>query len=172
MNKIALIGTSSVGKTTLFNKLQEILPQYSFYNETTRTALKHGFNINTSGDEVTQLVISSLHLENLLTTNNSIYDRCYLDLLVYTDSLNIDKRTLDIIENIWVKVKDQYTHYIYIPIEFDIVDDNVRTLDEHWRRNVDSLFIFYLEKYKINYLTISGTVDNRIEQILKFIGEK
>jgi nicotinamide riboside kinase len=171
MNKIALIGTSSVGKTTIFNILKSRLPHYNFYNETTRTALKYGFNINTDGDELTQLAISSLHIENLLTNKSAIYDRCYLDLLVYSDSLNINNRTLDIIESIWSRVKDQYTHYIYLPIEFEIVDDNVRTLDDDWRVKVDNLFVSYLKKYKINYLTITGSNENRLKQILKYIGE-
>ena len=81
MKRIALVGASSVGKTTVYELLKSKLPEYDFINESTRTVGKYGFPINEDGTSETQLAISSFHLEALLTPKDVILDRCYLDSL-------------------------------------------------------------------------------------------
>ena len=39
-----------------------------------------------------------------------------------------------------IELKHEYTHYIYFPIEFDSVDDGVRSVNEKWRRDIDDEF--------------------------------
>ena len=170
LKRIALVGTSSVGKTTVFELLKNRLPKYEFISETTRTVKSYDFPINESGIDSTQLAISSLHLYNLNQPYNLVLDRCYLDLLVYSKLIEgISPNTTAFIQNMWEKVKDEYTHMVYFPIEFKAVDDGVRSTDEEWRKRVDSQFVKELEKYKLNYLTISGSPIQRVDQILNYI---
>ena len=94
-----------------------------------------------------------------------------MDLVVYTRNLpNVRMNTKAFIQNTWNRVKDEYTHYIYFPIEFDAVDDGVRSVNEKWRRKVDKGFVEQLEllpDYK--RLTITGSPMMRVEQIMEFI---
>ena len=94
-----------------------------------------------------------------------------MDLVVYTRNLpNVRMNTKAFIQNTWNRVKDEYTHYIYFPIEFDAVDDGVRSVNEKWRRKVDEGFIEQLEQlpdYK--RLTITGSPMQRVDQIMEFI---
>ena len=76
IKRIALVGASSTGKTTVYELLKNKLPKYEFINESTRSVAKYGFPINELGTSETQLAISSFHLEALLSGNNSLLDRC------------------------------------------------------------------------------------------------
>ena len=170
IKRIALVGASSTGKTTVYELLKNKLPKYEFINESTRTVGSYGFPINEAGTSETQLAISSFHLEALIQPYNLILDRCYMDLVVY--SKYMDKLSLEAYNYIfetWKRVKDEYTHYVYFPIEFDSVDDGVRSVNEDWRRQVDAEFQEQLKLVREPYLTVTGSPMERLNQILEFI---
>lgn len=173
MKRVALVGASSVGKTTVSELLKNELPEFDFVNESTRTIAKYGFPINEAGTSETQLAISSFHLEALLSPKDLILDRCYLDLVVYSNHMNnISDSANNYILNTWTRVYDQYTHFIYFPIEFKSVDDGVRSVNEEWRTKIDLHFKASLEALKVlgkDYLTVTGSPKQRVEQILKYI---
>ena len=170
IKRIALVGASSTGKTTVYELLKNKLPKYEFVNESTRTVAEYGFPINEQGTSETQLAISSFHLEALLRPYNMILDRCYLDLVVYSSLMpNCSEETFGYIDATWERIKDEYTHYIYFPIEFDAVDDGVRSIDENWRQDVDKEFYLNLQEVRQPYLTVTGSPMQRVEQILDFI---
>ena len=169
IKRIALVGASSTGKTTVFELLKNKFPKYEFVNESTRSVAKYGFPINEFGTDATQLAISSFHLEALLRPGNILFDRGYLDLLVYTNHMDVDDSTKNFIEDTWHRVKGEYTHYIYFPIEFKSVDDGVRSVNEEWREKIDKEFQDVLEGTRRPFLTVSGSPMQRVEQILDYI---
>lgn len=176
MNRIALVGASSVGKTTVFNLLKEHLPFYEFRNESTRSVASYGFPINEEGTPETQLAIASFHLEALQTFQNTVYDRCFLDLVVYSETMtDLPERVLKFIKDTGDRVYKHYTHFVYFPIEFKSVDDGVRSLNEEWRYKIDTSFRNHLDEIhksrEKNYLTVTGSPNQRVQQILKFIKE-
>ena len=169
VKRVALVGASSTGKTTVYELLKGKLPKFEFVNESTRTVGSYGFPINEFGTDATQLAISSFHLEALLKPGNIIFDRGYLDLLVYTNYMDVSNSTKDYIEDTWNRVKNEYTHYVYFPIEFKSVDDGVRSVNEEWREDIDKEFQLLLEGVRKPYLTVTGSPLQRVEQILDFI---
>jgi len=171
IKRIALVGASSTGKTTVFELLKGKLPKYEFINESTRTVKSYGFPINEFGTDATQLAISSFHLEALLKPGNILLDRGYLDLLVYTNFMDVSDSTKNYIEDTWNRIKGEYTHYVYFPIEFDSVDDGVRSVNEEWRKEIDKEFKLLLDGVRKPYLTVTGSPLQRVEQILNFINE-
>jgi uridine kinase len=170
MKRVALVGASSVGKTTVYELLKDRLPEFNFINESTRTVGKYGFPINEAGTSETQLAISSFHLEALLTPKDVILDRCYLDLLVYSTYMeNISDSTYNYILDTWMRVKDQYTHFIYFPIEFTSKKDGIRSTNEEWRTLVDREFQKMIRTVKVPVLRVTGTPEERVSQILDFL---
>ena len=169
IKRVALVGASSTGKTTVYELLKGKLPKYEFINESTRTVASYGFPINEFGTDATQLAISSFHLEALLKPGNIIFDRGYLDLLVYTNFMDVKNETKDYIEDTWNRIKGEYTHYVYFPIEFKSVDDGVRSVNEEWREDIDKEFQLLLDGVRKPYLTVTGSPLQRVEQILDFI---
>ena len=170
IKRVALVGASSTGKTTVYELLKGKLPKFEFINESTRTVGSYGFPINEKGTDATQLAISSFHLEALLNPGNIIFDRGYLDLLVYSRYMDeISVEAYNYIEATWNRVKNEYTHYIYFPIEFASVDDGVRSVNEEWRKAIDEEFQLLLDGVRKPYLTVTGSPLQRVEQILNFI---
>lgn len=170
VNRVALVGASSTGKTTVYELLKNKIPKYEFINESTRSVAEYGFPINEKGTSKTQLAISSFHLEALLRPGNLLLDRCYMDLMVYSNFMpGIDTPSHSYIEDTWNRVKKQYTHYIYFPIEFKSVDDGVRSVNEEWRVKIDKEFKLLLEGVRKPYLTVTGSPLQRVEQILEYI---
>ena len=170
IKRVALVGASSTGKTTVYELLKNQFPKWEFVNESTRTVARYGFSINESGTTETQLAISSFHLEALLKPYNLILDRCYLDLIVYSRHMpKLSKAGLTFIEDTWNRVQDEYTHFIYFPIEFDAVDDGERSVDEGWRQIIDQEFKQQLDLTGRQYLTVTGSPMQRVNQILKYI---
>jgi len=170
IKRVALVGASSTGKTTVYELLKNKLPKFEFINESTRTVGSYGFPINEAGTSETQLAISYFHLEALLRPGNMILDRCYMDLIVYSTFMDkISNQAHDFIEDTWNRVKNEYTHYIYFPIEFKSVDDGVRSVNEEWREKVDKEFQLLLDGVGKPYLTVTGSPLQRVEQILEFI---
>jgi hypothetical protein len=173
MKRVALVGASSVGKTTVTELLKNELPEFDFISESTRTVARYGFPINEAGTSETQLAISSFHLEALLKPKDLILDRCYLDLVVYSNYMdNISDSASNYILDTWTRVYSQYTHFIYFPIEFKSVDDGVRSVNEEWRTKIDNQFRNNLEAIKTlggDYLTVTGSPKERVKQILSYI---
>lgn len=168
--RIALVGASSTGKSTVFEALKRDLNSANtlqFVDESTRTVARYGFPINESGTNLTQLAISSFHLEHLLNDNKNvtIYDRCYLDLVAYTRHLpGVSKEVRNYIEDTWNRVSKAYTYYFYFPIEFQSVEDGVRSVNENWRSTIDQEFRILL-KDVANVTVMPRDLNNRIEII-------
>ena len=169
IKRIALVGASSTGKTTVYELLKGKLPKYEFINESTRTVGSYGFPINEEGTDATQLAISAFHLEALLNPTNLILDRGYIDLVVYTRHMLVTPSTRNYIEDTFERVHKEYTHYIYFPIEFAAVDDGERSVNEKWRKTIDEEFQNILGDLDQPYLTVTGSPLQRVEQILNFI---
>ena len=81
----------------------------------------------------------------------------------------VNSETKNFINDMWESVKNDYTHYIYFPIEFKSVDDGVRSVNEKWRKKIDREFIKELNDNKIEYLTVTGSPMQRVDQILEYI---
>lgn len=170
IKRVALVGASSTGKTTVYELLKSKLPKWEFVNESTRTVQRYGFLINEEGTDETQLAISSFHLAALLNPYNLVLDRCYLDLVVYTDEERVSDSTYHFIQDMFERVKGEYTHVVYFPIEFEAVEDGVRSVDEDWRQYIDGRFRRLLDAhYWNNYLTVSGSPLQRVNQILNYL---
>ena len=166
---IALVGSASVGKTTVFEILKNKFPKYEFINESTRTVSKYEYRINEGGSDNTQLAIAAFHLKALLQPYNLILDRCMMDALVYTRVTDVTEGTRDYMQHIWDEVKDEYTYFIYFPIEFAAVDDGVRSVNEEWRKQIDDEFKVELDKLGRDYLTVTGSPMQRVKQIIDHV---
>ena len=93
-----------------------------------------------------------------------------MDLLVYSKFMpKLSEKTYNYISDIWGRVKNEYTHYVYFPIEFESVDDGVSSVNEDWRKQVDEEFQKQLKTVREPYLIVTGSPMERRNQILEFI---
>lgn len=184
--KILLVGASSTGKTTILNMMDS---KYNKITEVVRRLVKDkGIDINEHGSIETQKLIFDTYVNELSNNDNYVSDRCLIDVLGYTttnytrmdetDPLKNDMltelgREYDAMFEWFAENKD--VKIIYFPIEFDSVDDGVRSTDEQYRKETDENMKLLVgcvkEVLGYDYLTVHGTPEERLKQINEYIDE-
>lgn len=179
MSKIGISGAQSVGKTTLLNALrsEKCFKDYAVRNEVTRTVKSYGIDINEAGSDVSQLLIMKEHIYNVFMFDNMLTDRTALDGIVYTHWLYREPRNqvstacFEECKRIFHTLIESYDHLFYIAPEFPIEDDGVRSASEKWQGEIVREFESYIEDYNVTITRLSGSVRERVNTILRTIGE-
>ena len=172
--KIGLCGTMSVGKTTLVKALKK-LPEFKKYNFTTERS-KYlndlGIPLNTDSTLKGQTVFLAERCAELMN-NNIITDRTVIDVMAFTmNAISINHQDKEIFENYAKEFIREYDYIFYIsPHGIPVEDNGVRETDEHYRDLIDFTITTLIKRY--GYMAnkiekISGSTDERVEQILKF----
>lgn len=173
-----IVGTHSTGKSTLIEELKKEYPSYYFNNSSTRDVTsKEERRLDVISDETQRrlfenILIKEKELDNL---NQDIWmDRSFVDFLAYTSIFNergliSDEFVAEMKEQFNLRVKaKRYDILFYLPIEFKIVDDGVRSVDPDLQKQVDIKIQEYLKPLN-NVITLTGTVNDRITQIKSYV---
>ena len=166
--RIILTGAQGTGKTTLMNALAA---------DGTRTishirkhAAEHNIDITTASEAGQKEFFKSLKKE-LSSKRNYISDRGLTCVAAYTFEKAIagdisrkisDKQYVDIIK---FHNDNPDILIVYLPIEFEVEDDGVRSIDKAFQMKIDFLIKNLLDTAKIPYITATGTVEERVAQI-------
>lgn len=175
MMRIGITGAQSVGKTTLLNALrsEKLLSNFQVCDEVTRRVKSYGIPINEAGTDVTQRLIMNEHIYNVTMFDNMITDRTALDGLVYTTYLHkkhkVSTDTLNHVYAVYRKIWPLYNYVFYIEPEFDIVNDGIRSVDISFRDEIDEIFKHIINKEKLSYVRVSGSVRNRVDTIIRIL---
>ena len=172
---ISFTGAQSTGKTTLLNHCckQSRFRKYHCVHEVTRKVRREQHvEINTKGDDVTQLFIMNEHLHNHMLRGDALLDRCILDGMVYTKYLHEQGSVSD-----WVLKYTTHLYHMLIPRldaifytspdDVELHDDGERSVDVKFRDRIIELF----NMYKADAPTaarlhvLSGDVLTRYKQI-------
>lgn len=174
--RIGLCGTMSVGKTTLVNALKQLdqFKDYNFATERSEYLMNLGIPLNTDSTLKGQTVFLAERCAELMR-DNIITDRTILDVIAFTNSAkSIDYKDKEIFEQYAVEFLREYDYIFYIsPEGIGIEDNGVRETDEYYRDIIDFSITTLIKRYghRINNVeVIKGSTEERIEQILKFIG--
>lgn len=176
--RIAISGAQSVGKTTILNALrsEKIFTDYHIANEVTRRVGSYGLPINENGTDLTQRLIMQEHIVNTFMHDKFIADRSAWDGFVYSCYLwsksKISYDTMSFSREVFKKVQPTYDLQFYIEPEFDIVNDGVRSTNLEFRDSIIRIFDMTAYDYKMNAVILSGSVRERVEQVLRAIEEK
>lgn len=171
--KIGFTGAQSTGKTTLLNALksEKCFKDFDFCEGVTRWVNSLGVAINEDGDDTTQELILMRHIYNLYTHDSMIADRTIIDVLVYTiwmfDNGKIEERTYNKVCNVFEKAIKEYDYIFFIEPEFEVVDDGVRSSDTKFQEEINNIFKIVLTSRNISYTKISGSVRQRVSQVLE-----
>ena len=166
--RIILTGAQGTGKTTLMNALA---------TDGTRTishirkhAAEQNIDITTASEAGQKEFFKSLKKE-LSSKRNYISDRGLTCVAAYTFEKAIagdisrkvsDKQYVDIIK---FHNDNPDILIVYLPIEFEVEDDGVRSVDKAFQMKIDFLIKNLLDTAKIPYITATGTVEERVAQI-------
>ena len=61
------------------------------------------------------------------------------------------------------------TMFFYLPIEFPIVDDGLRSLDINFQSKIDEMYRDFLKSAVVAYVELSGNEEQRLEKALLYL---
>jgi len=162
--KIGFCGTMSVGKSTLVNALKELpeFKDYFFATERSKYLRDLGIPLNTDSTLKGQTIFLAERCSELMR-ENVITDRTVIDVISFVAF------TKYAAPFIW-----DYDYIFYVsPAGVDIEDNGVRTTDADYRKLIDMAIkntIFENLHHIKSIGIISGTTEQRIEQIKSYMG--
>lgn len=185
-DRIILIGAHGTGKTTLANKLNELLG-VTVVESVSREFYKDMKYLEDAGilDGRVSKIAKTSALQNIMCSMSRwdymrwidvdeaiIMTRCPLDTLAYAKAdknvgQDIYIQNLDILkENQEFMDSLKSSLFIYLPIEFGIEDDGTRPIDKDFQKDVDQAMRELMYEFQITPLVVTGTVKERVEQII------
>ena len=168
--KIGLCGTMSVGKTTLVNALKK-LPEFKDYNfrtERSKHLMSLGIPLNTDSTLKGQLVFASERAAELMQ-EKIITDRTIIDVMAFCAlSKSMSKVEKDNINNtLWHLIQEYDVIFHIDDLSIPIEDNGIRETNENYRLDIANKIqeIIAEYRYQCKIINISGTTENRINQI-------
>ncbi len=173
MSRIAIVGSFSTGKTTLAEAVAEPL-RLPLLPEAAREVAALGFKLDKDATPEVETLIFLKHYYNELVHPDFVADRSLVDVMAYAgwvlDNQEWRKETAlfeECKKLAQFRLRNQYTHVFYLPIEFPIVPDELRPNDPEFQREIDQRIVNLLETHDVPYETLSGDVPTRVNALLK-----
>lgn len=182
--KIVITGAMGVGKSTLANMLEKELRKQieDIYvlPEIAREMIAEGYNMDYG--VTLDFERDMLYRQTLLEIeDNYIADRGIIDIMAYTSVIfldNFDKEGIigpnDIALDLLNKINEEYCKakydiIFYLPPEFPIEDDGVRSTDVVFQKQIDQKIKDILSTGSFKWYTLSGSRQKRLKQALKHL---
>jgi nicotinamide riboside kinase len=168
--RIGLVGTMSVGKTTLAKALGETeqFKDYPVQTERSKYLRDLGIPLNTDSTLRGQFVFLAERATELLY-DKIITDRTIWDVCAFTLSAKsiADWEKRDFVSAA-MHLREYYDLVIYVsPEGVNIEDNGVRETDEVYRKKIDQVIQMSLIEYKPKKLiTVKGSTEERIATII------
>ena len=180
--KIILTGAQGTGKTTVldavFNDSDIDTSQITKISEVIRDLAKNDKSVkyNENGTEESQKLFFDTYEDLFNKNNNYISDRGLIDVVAYTKwLLEHNKVSMEFYKNIysrWIRFCDQAANlgivYLYVPIQFDAVQDGFRSTDKEYREYIDKTIYELLEDAEVTYYIFGDslkTVEERANAV-------
>jgi len=173
MPRIAIVGSFSTGKTTLAEAVAEPL-ELPLLPEVAREVAAEGFKLDKDATPEVETLIFLRQYRNEMTHEHFVGDRSLIDVMAYAGwVLDHQERRREFalwdacIEIAEHRLRSQYTHVFYLPIEFDIVPDGLRPMDPEFQRDIDARIRTLLDRHAIRHDVLTGSIDERLETLVK-----
>lgn len=173
MTRILFTGAQGTGKTSVMNMISNNVPKIQ--NITRSIAKTNDLPINTNGTDDSQKYIFYVYNDALDTNGFFVSERSLIDVLAYTlyqasigkcsgETVRAQERML----KTFVKNHPD-DMYVYFPIEFEPVADGTRSIDKEYQKAIDEYIYDALEFFKVNYIKVTGTIEERTKQVNELI---
>jgi len=171
--RIGLVGTMSVGKTTLAKALGETdrFKDHVVQTERSKYLSNLGIPLNTDSTLRGQFIFLAERATELLQ-NSIITDRTIWDVCAFTLSaksiLEWEKRDFVVAA---MNLKQYYDYVVYVsPNGIKMEDNGIRETDMIYRNKIDTVIQMLLNEYTpTNLITVSGSTEERITTIISNI---
>ena len=169
--RIAIVGSFSTGKTTLAESLAREL-DLPLLPEVAREIVELGFKLDKDATPETEALIFLKQLNNETSEPEFVGDRSLIDCMAYAGWV-LDNQPYKKEMALWEeceklaerRLRTNYSHVFYLPIEFPIVLDGLRPDDPAFQKEIDDRILGLMSTHGVRYEAISGSVEERLAQI-------
>ncbi|GGB81097.1 hypothetical protein GCM10007424_21500 [Flavobacterium suaedae] len=164
--RIAIIGAHQVGKTTLAEELMEKLTGYTLETEPYLQLEASGYEFSSPpiGEDFLEQFNYSLKLVSK-DEDNILFDRCIIDILAYLHAVEPEKN----IQELFKTAEEAFTEIdllVFMPVEEpDLIPKHQADMSE-LRDTVNELLNDWIWSFDIETIEVSGSVSNRVNQVL------
>lgn len=174
--KIAFMGTSSVGKTTMLEAARKRFPNAHFVTEAARDFFIENVNIVDRFSKDTQGRIQAIALEREKEAHQSgsrviFCDRSVLDAVVYTRENGDSEGAEELFARIKLWLPTYHKFLLLDPKDVPYAQDEIRTESEEKRNSFHRVFIEFFEAKEIPYEILSGTLEQRFMRVKEIVEE-
>ncbi len=177
--KIALVGTSCVGKSEVWKYFKEQpanSPQIVFVDEAAREYFAKNPNIPETErfSAQHQGAIQELQMENEQAAHKSgveiiLCDRSVLDAVVYVRGHGDRKGSDSLLKRVQHWIPTYHTIFLLDPKDVPYVQDNIRQETPEIRQRNHDAFVELFSEAQIPHEMISGTLEQRIKKVQEVI---
>jgi nicotinamide riboside kinase len=175
--RIGISGAQGTGKTTLANSIAAEL-SLTVLPESARHIASMGFPLDENATIESQTAIWLKQMEFCYYARDTGYvsDRVFVDSLAYMSVIAQEsKEPLQLkfvdfaVGVVSPMMKDHFDIVLYTPIEFELVDDGLRSTDADYQKRLDQLNRDIHMRAGVELIEVSGSKSDRLEQALKAI---
>lgn len=169
--RIAIVGSFSTGKTTVAEELARRL-NLPLLPEVAREIAALGFKLDKDATPETEALIFLKQFNNELEEAEFVGDRSLIDVMSYAGwVLENQPHRKEML--LWEecerlaerRLRTNYSHVFYLPIEFPIVLDGLRPDDPSFQKEIDRRVLDLLASHAVSFTTLTGSVEDRLAQI-------
>lgn len=179
VRKVALVGTSCVGKTTLFENYQRKFkgnPSIAFVEEAARQYFTNNAHIPiaerfglTPQGEIQDLAIQNEQLAHNSGAKIIICDRSVLDAVAYVRGSGDMNGADSLFERVEHWIPTYQTIFLLNPDDVPHIRDDVRLEDPFVRQRNHEAFLELFMLANIHYDLLTGTIEQRTKRIDELI---
>ena len=168
VKRIILTGAQGTGKTTLMNELAK--DGIRTISHIRKTAAENGLDVLNATEAGQKIYFKTLKKE-LSSKRSYISDRGLSCVAAYTFDKAVtgdiakkvaDKQYMDLVK---FHNDNPDILLVYVPVEFELEDDGQRPADKEMQTKIDFFIKNILETSNIPFITVNGTVEDRVAQI-------
>jgi nicotinamide riboside kinase len=177
--RIGFVGANSTGKTTLSKLVSEKYCVPILHETASVVVGELGMRGHSETTCNTQLAIYFGQLWAELAFDSFVSDRTLLDTVAHTEPAyerefesgdTGSRYVLNSLEHAMAEhIKKTYDVIFYLPIEFVPVDDGFRDTDISFQKLLDSKIASLIERFKIDVVTLKGSVSQRLTLISRVL---
>lgn len=171
--KIALVGTSCIGKTTLIDHYRNdqnvvIVEEAARIFFTQNPHIEDRFSVDAQGQ------VQALALRNEQDAHQSgasviLCDRSVIDAVVYVRSQGDTKGSEELLKRVEFWLPTYHKFLLLDPADVPYETDDVRQEREEVRQGFHSAFLEFFQDAGIPYELLSGTIEKRITRVNQII---
>lgn len=179
--RIGITGSQGTGKSTLATALARMLDLPLITEQARRVAKEMGITslkeLKNDGEKGKLFQLNcltyQLAAERARSNSGFISDRTTIDNAAYWLKWHAHKWPSDTSNNYYKQAMTNIKNYdlvIYVPPEITPADDGFRSIDREYQLEIDFYIRTFLALSEANYITVQGSVEDRVNRVLEAIG--